>query len=109
MVFYSIQADRDLESISLIELEKIELSRELVLNYLSDLKEACESLSLKNYHFNASYSDHKRYGFKMFKYKRNPNTTWYIIYDVDIYNNIYINKIISNHLTFKTYFNFIFK
>jgi hypothetical protein len=36
---------------------------------------------------------------KVHRYRRNPNTTWYIIYDIDRDNNICINKIISNYLT----------
>ena len=102
MVFYSIQADKDLEGIreGLLIWKKFKLNREVVLDYMADLKDTCESIGEQTFHAKASHSEHKRYGEKVFRYKRNPSTTWYIIYNVDIYNNIYINKIISNHLTY---------
>jgi len=43
---------------------------------------------------------HKRIGDKVYKYRRNKNTTWYIIYDYDELNNIVnIKQIIPNHTT----------
>ena len=44
------------------------------------------------------YDNHKNYGNYVYVYKRNRATTWYIIYNV-IQNDVYIEKIISNHLT----------
>ena len=101
MVFYSIQADNDLDEIleGLLTWRKHTLTREFCLGYISDLIDVCDSLDTKTIHFNAVYETHKLYGEKVHKYARNKNTTWYIIYDIDLSNNVFINKIISNYLT----------
>jgi len=101
MVFYSEQADSDLDDIleGLLTWQKITLTREFCLSYISDIVDVCDSLDTKTVHFDAVYETHKRYGEKVHKYSRNKSTTWYIIYDIDLFNNVYINKIISNHLT----------
>jgi len=101
MVYYSKQADIDLDNIleGLITWQKFTLTREFCLSYVSDIIDVCDSLDSKAVHFDASYETHKRYGEKLHKYVRNKNTTWYIIYDTDIKNNVYINKTINNHHT----------
>jgi len=101
MVYYSKQADKDLDDIleGLLTWWKHTLTREFCLNYVSDIIDVCDSLDTKTVHFNASYETHKRYGEKVHKYVRNKSTTWYIIYNIDLYHNVYVNKIISNHLT----------
>ena len=101
MVFYSIQADNDLDEIleGLLTWQKHTLTHEFCLSYISDLVNVCDSLDAKAIHFNTIYEIHKLYGDKVHKYIRNKNTTWYIIYNIDLSNNIFINKIISNYLT----------
>ena len=101
MVFYSIQADNDLDEIleGLLTWRKHTLTREFCLSYISEFIDVCDSLDKKTIHFNAVYDTHKLYGDKVHKYVRNKNTTWYIIYNIDLSNNVYINKIISNYLT----------
>ena len=101
MVFYSTQVDDDLDELleGLLSWQKHTLSREFCLNYISDLVDVCDSLDRKMFHLNTVYETHKRYGNKVYKFERNRNTTWYIIYDIDLSNNIFINKIISNYLT----------
>ena len=101
MVYYSIQAENDIDNIleGLLTWEKFSLTREFCLSYVSDIIDICESLDTKTKHFNSSYETHKHYGKKVHKYNRNKTTTWHIIYDLDSFNNVYINKIISNHLT----------
>jgi hypothetical protein len=101
MVYYSKQADSDLDDIlnGLLTWQKHTLTREFCLNYLSDIIDICDSLDTQIHHSDTLYETHKRYGKKVHKYMRNKNTVWYVIYDIDFYNNIYINKIISNYLT----------
>ena len=101
MVFYSTQADDDLDEIleGLLNWKKFTLTRDFCLSYISDLVDVCDSLDTVTIHIKTVYETHKRYGEKVYKYSRNKSTTWYIIYDIDLYNNVYINKIISNHLT----------
>jgi hypothetical protein len=101
MVYYSNQAEKDLDDIldGLLTWQKQVLTREFCLNYISDIIDICDSLNTQMFHFEAVYETHKRYGKKVHKYSRNKNTLWYIIYDIDSYNNVYINKIINNYLT----------
>jgi len=101
MVYYNEQANRDLDEIldGLLTWEKYSLTHEFCLNYVSDIIDICDSLDSKKFHFNTLYETHKLYGEKVHKYQRNKNTTWYIIYDIDFANNVFINKIISNYLT----------
>ena len=101
MVFYSIQADNDLDEIleGLLTWHKHQLTREFCLSYISDLIDVCDSLDAKTFHFNTVYETHKQHGDKVHKFVRNRNTTWYIIYDIGLSKNVYINKIISNYLT----------
>lgn len=101
MVLYSLQALDDFDDIfeGLLHWDKIELSVQFTQDYISELKKQCESIPSKLIHINTTYPDHKRFGEKVHRYRRNQNTIWYIIYDIDDNKNIYINKIISNHLT----------
>ena len=101
MVFYNKQADSDLDEIleGLLFWNKIELSREFCLSYINDIIDVCDCLDTKIFHSNTVYEMHKQYGEKVHIYKRNARTIWYIIYDIDKKDNIYINRIISNHLT----------
>ena len=101
MVYYSRQVDNDLDDIldGLLMWQKCVLTREFCLKYISDIIDCCDSLDAKTFHFDAVYETHKRYGKKVYNYSRNKTTSWYIIYNVDIDNNVFINKIISNYLT----------
>ena len=101
MVFYSKQAEYDLDDIleGLLTWQKHLLTREFCMSYLSDIIDVCDSLDSKTFHFEALYETHKCYGKKVYKYPRNKNTIWYIVYDIDFHNNVYINKIMNNYLT----------
>jgi len=101
MVFVNRQAKIDLDNIvvGLLEWEKINLTFQEVMQYVDDIADTCYELDNLTYHRHATYNDHLKYGEYVYPYKRNKNTTWYIIYSVDSFNNIYVNKIISNHLT----------
>jgi len=101
MVLYSPQALDDFDDIfeGLLHWHKIELSDQFTIDYVDELKKQCESISSMQIHLSTTYPDHKRFGKKVHRYRRNLNTTWYIIYDIDDENNIYINKIMSNYLT----------
>ena len=102
MVLISEKANNDLHKIlsGLLSWQKISLNREYCLNYVPDIITVCRSIDKRTIHFNAIYSAHKQYGQKVYKYKRNRNTTWYIIYNFDKGNNIvYIQHITSNHTT----------
>jgi len=104
MVFYSEQADRDLDEIlvGLLHWNKIELSRDFCLSYVNDIVNACDNLEYKSIHFNADYEIHKKYGKKVHLYKLNSAISWYIIYNIDEKGDIFIQKIINNHLTIIT-------
>ena len=101
MVYYSRQAKIDLSGIliGLMKWDKHPLEPKHALKYVDDIYAICANLDRKVYHANAVYSTHKLYGSKVHPYKRNQQTTWYIIYNLDLHGNVFINKIISNYQT----------
>jgi hypothetical protein len=101
MVYINEVARKDLYNIlvGLANWEKHPLELEHAEEYVDDITDICYTLDSQLYHANTVYPIHKCYGSKVYKYKRNPNTTWYIIYNLDKYDNVFVNKIISNHLT----------
>jgi len=101
MVFINKQAKIDLDSIviGLLEWDKIELTVDEVMQYVDDIVAICYQIDNFVNHHKATYNDHLKYGAYSYPYKRNKNTIWYIIYDMDKYCNILVNKIISNYMT----------
>jgi hypothetical protein len=102
MVYYSQSALADLEEIfeGLLSWPKHNLEYNHVVTYHNELRSICDSLDTRTYHFEANFESHKKFGKKVYSYNRNKNTTWYIIYEVDITTNtIYIQHITSNHIT----------
>jgi hypothetical protein len=101
MVYYSKQAENDLDDIldGLLTWQKITLTRDFCIDYISAIIDICDNLDSKVLHTKCVYETHKRYGNKVHNYSRNKSTSWYIIYDIDSYGNVYVNKIISNYLT----------
>jgi hypothetical protein len=101
MVYYSHQAKTDLSGIliGLMEWPKHPLETKHALQYVDDIYAICDRLDAKFYHANTVYPIHKLYGSKIHAYKRNQQTTWYIIYNLDQHGNVFINKIMSNYQT----------
>jgi hypothetical protein len=101
MVFYSFNSRQDLRNIfdGLLDWTKHKLEYNHVVLYHNDILNVCNSIGTKTFHFNAQIPIHKRYGEKVHKYKRNKQTIWYIIYNLDYHGNVYIQRIISNHIT----------
>ena len=101
MVFYSQQAIENLSDIltGLVSWKKHPLAIEHAIKYVSDIRMTCDKLATRTLHINAQFPTHKRYGQKVYNYKRNKQTIWYIIYNLDQHGNVYIQRIISNHLT----------
>ena len=101
MVFIKRQAKVDLDNIvaGLLEWEKVHLTVAEVMKYVDDIADTCYQLDDLTYHRHATFNVHLQYGEYVYPYKRNRQTTWYIIYDMDTFNNVFVQKIISNHLT----------
>lgn len=101
MVIYSIKSIDDLTNIlyGLRHWRKHFISDEHAISYVDTITEICDSLDTKTFHFNPRYSVHKRFGDKVHTYRRNKSTIWYIVYNLDQYGNVYIQRIISNHNT----------
>jgi hypothetical protein len=101
MVFYdaSVRSDFDKIRTGLLNWRKVILTEAFVINYIRDIRNICDRLDTKFYHANTVYPIHKLYGSKVHAYKRNQQTTWYIIYNLDRYGNVFINKIMSNYQT----------
>ena len=101
-VYISLQAIKDLNDIftGLINWKKGALEIEHALEYVDDIEKQCYSLGYKTYHSKARHPTHKSFGDKVYVYRRNYSTNWYIVYTIDdTNNNILITKIISNYLT----------
>ena len=101
MVFYSQVAKSNLSDIltGLISWQKHPLEISHALKYVSEIRQVCDQLDTKSFHFNTRFALHKRYGEKVHTYRRNKNTVWYIIYNLDQHGNAYIQRIISNYNT----------
>ena len=101
MVFYSQVAKTNLSDIltGLISWQNHPLEISPALKYVSEIRQVCDQLDTKSFHFNARFTLHKRYGEKVHTYRRSKNTVWYIIYNLDQHGNIYIQRIISNYNT----------
>jgi len=101
MVFYSKSARNDLRNIfdGLLSWSKHKLEYNHVVMYHNDILAICNSLDYKAYHFNTLLPLHKSFGQKVHNYRRNKQTNWYIIYNLDQHGNIYIQRILSNHIT----------
>jgi len=105
MVYYSFRATMDLANIfdGLLTWRKHFIEYNHAVSYHNDIKDICESLDQQDFHFDTKYRIHKQFGKKIFPYRRNKNTTWYIIYDYDkTHNIVYIQHIMPNHTTIKT-------
>ncbi|MDR2854314.1 MAG: hypothetical protein LBV31_03295 [Prevotellaceae bacterium] len=103
MVVISQSTEKDLFDIltGLYFWSKHELTLEHAESYVDDIKNICYGLDKMYFHAKTEYSQHKSYGENVYTYKRNNQTSWYIIYNIDNRGDIYINKIMSNHLTVK--------
>jgi len=102
MVYYSERAENDLYNIlvGLANWEKHPLEFKHALSYYDDIRELCDKLDQTIKHQTPRYLIHKTFGAYVYKYARNKNTTWYIIYNYDKLNNtVYIQHITSNHVT----------
>ena len=101
MVFLNSNTRNDLKDIrlGLLNWNKFELSENFIIDNINGIIDVFFTLDRKSYHTNTVFEIHKMYGRKVYQHKINKKTTWYIIYDVDLLGNIFVNKIISNHIT----------
>ena len=101
MVYYSPLARKDLGNIlyGLLLWPKHPLDLEHAKQYVRDIEKTCRTLDGKFYHLKTSYDIHKTYGKYVHSYKRNRNTCWYIIYNIDLFNDVFIERIMNNYMT----------
>jgi len=101
MVIFNSDSEDDLVSIlyGLLTWEQHIIELEHARSYLNNIREECYSINGKTYHFKTTNPEHKLYGSKIHTYKRNKQTHWYILYDIDNHGNVLINHISSNHIT----------
>ncbi|GHT09857.1 hypothetical protein AGMMS4956_00260 [Bacteroidia bacterium] len=104
MVFYSSQADDDLQNIfdGLLQWKtqngQIHMDFLAVEKYLNDILDVCDGVESITFHLLTKYIDHQQYGNYVVRYKRNRRTTWYIIYNIQG-NDFFIEKIMNNYQT----------
>jgi len=101
VVYYKQDAYDDLNAIfyGLIMWTKHPLDPEHATRYVNDIEEVCDTLDSKSYHQRALYNIHKKYGDYVHRYKRTHNTCWYIIYNKDLFYNVFIERIMNNYMT----------
>ena len=101
MVYISEEVYLDLEQIyaGLYNWKRMELSLDFMENYIDDLLDQCYAIENTAHHFAASYHIHKQYGEYVYRFRRNPHTLWYIIYNMNEHGDIFVNKVLSNHTT----------
>jgi hypothetical protein len=101
MVYYSPSARKDLGNIlyGLLLWPKHPLEPEHAKQYVRDIEKTCRTLDNKFYHKKVLYSTHRLYGEFVHTYKRNKNTSCYIIYNIDFFNDVFIERIMNNYLT----------
>lgn len=99
MVYLSEQAENDLYQIlvGLATWEKHPLEFAHAASYVEDIRQIALSLDQKSHHFNCKFPQHKLYGAKFTRYRRNKSTVWYIIYNISPKADIFIEKILSNY------------
>ena len=79
------------------EKHPMELSH--IVAYIRDIRKACDNLKKSSVHKKCTYKDHQQYGTYVLSYRRTASTVWYIIYNIDLKENIRIEKIINNYIT----------
>ncbi len=101
MVYFSEQSVQDIDDfvVGLLKWQKFELSVEFVQEYRNIIISNCISLDTKSFHFNTRFTFHRQFGQKVHTYRRNKQTVWYIIYNLDVHGNVYIQRLLSNHNT----------
>jgi hypothetical protein len=101
MVFINRQAKVDLDNIviGMLKWTKIILTVPIVMKYVDDIVDICYKLDKIPVHILCKYELHKKYGKFVYNYKRNKKTNWYIIYNKDKNNNVFVNKILNNYIT----------
>ena len=98
-VYIKTRASNNLKKIfeRLITQKRYNLSRSEALAYVDELKNVCYSLIFLDYHHSATRTEHCKFGQKVYIYKRNWQTEWYFIYDIDQFDNIIIKRIMCNN------------
>ena len=101
MVYFSKSSEDDLFNVfsGLLTWNKHRIEFPHAERYVDDIKNECLSLDKIAIHFHVNISEYKEFGTHLHRYRRNKNTTWYIIYIKDEYKNIFIQRIFSNHIT----------
>jgi len=101
MVYYNPSALEDYSNIlyGLLTWTKNPLEPEHAKLYMRDIEKICRSLDSLLFHQRTTYEIHKQHGDYVHKYKRNYNTCWYIIYNKDLFDNVFIERIMNNYLT----------
>ena len=100
-VYYSFQAAEDIENIfyGLVVWKKHPMNIIQVSDYVREIRKVCDNLKNTNFHRKCTYKIHQQYGIYLSTYRRTSSTIWYIVYNIDMQENIRIEKIINNYMT----------
>lgn len=67
--------------------------------YVEKIRDEFTKIENSIFREKSKFDRHKQYGEYIHTYKANAHTHWYIIYDISPNGDIWINKIINNHMT----------
>ena len=98
-VYLKRRAINNLKSIfkRLIISKTFPLSKNEAQEYINLIENQCFFIGNISIHKKTIHQEHKPFGVYVHRYKKNSNTTWYIIYNIDRFNNIIIKKILCNN------------
>ena len=65
--------------------------------YVNDIENECSAIEKCSFHYNTVRAEHRKFGQKVYTYKRNRQTEWYFIYDIDEHENIIVKRIMCNN------------
>ena len=104
MITFSPNSKIDLENcldalLFPINPNKQPLTYEEAHNYIDDIVTFVYSLATKIRHIDCVFEIHKVYGEKAARYDRNKQTQYYVVYNIDSHGNIYVERIMTNHIT----------
>lgn len=101
MIIISKSVKKDIRKIikGLQSWKVYKISKNEAIDYALKIKHNIYKIDNLFFHEKAKYDTHKLYGEYIHTYKANAHTQWYIIYDISPNGDIWINKIINNHMT----------
>ena len=103
MIYVKKRATNDLTRlvIRLVNYKDFPLTEDEAIEYVDKIVKEFDSLEKSVVRTKSSYDHHIKHGKYVWRYDKHYRIQWFIIYDIDKYENIVIKKILSNNKTKK--------